>query len=284
MDPAWREEEFDRRLVSEYLKYGSVDEVFRRNRYDLPISVAGFHRLLDRWGVVKAAGPNNKLSEVIDFLEQLALEKIPLERLYKRLPPSFQTSVATMHRVLSYVKRGMTRRVATALVITPEGSGKQVLIGRDVSSPRIEYGKYYGALSLPMGFSKRKESFEKSVLRVLQQEVFTKQTVERSFPFEVIPSKLEPIVYFDVADIRLNVFHLVLPKKHGDLGNFESFKLKEYQYVSPQEAKQMRSEFRVGVVEIVEIYERYLGAKPEVVTSELNRELVLEISERPVRP
>jgi len=63
--PKEKEDAFNRFIISEYLKYGSVDEVFRRNDYNLPISYPGVQRLLDKWGIVKAAGPNTLLTEAL---------------------------------------------------------------------------------------------------------------------------------------------------------------------------------------------------------------------------
>jgi hypothetical protein len=236
--------------------------------------------VLDRWGIVKAAGPNNKLSETIDFFEELALEKIPLERLYKKLPPSFQTSAVTLHRILHYVRQGITRRSATALIITFEDNPREILIARDISTPRLEYGKPYGAFSIPMGFSKRKEARERSILRVLQQEVFTRQTIEGEFPAGIIPDNPKPFVYFDIADIRLFIYHLPLSKKLSSLENFDSYKLKDFQFANGEEIKANRENFRVGMTEVVSIYYKYLEVLNSLdakaafsVTSDLNREL-----------
>lgn len=279
-----REEIFNKEIIGEYLKYGSVDEVFKRHGYDLPISIAGYYRLLDKWGVVRAAGPNNKLAEAIEFLEELALEKIPLERLYKRMPPSFKTSAVTLHRILSHIKKGVIRRAATALVISSERDPNRILVGRDVTAPRLEYGKYYGAFSVPMTFSKRNESKERSILRVLQQEVFSKQTVERNFPYEVIPDEPEPFVLLDVADVRLAVYHLALQGRQAEKEQFHSFKLVEYDYLDRAEIEERAGEFRVGVAELVKFYEKYKTAmqkgevvNPKVEVSWLNRELVSEL-------
>ncbi|MFH1792433.1 MAG: hypothetical protein ABH819_02190, partial [Patescibacteria group bacterium] len=63
-----REKLFNEFIVSEYLKYGSVDEVFSKNNYDLPISYPQVHRILDKWGIIKSVGPNSKLSEAICFM------------------------------------------------------------------------------------------------------------------------------------------------------------------------------------------------------------------------
>jgi len=46
------EKEFNKWIVSEYFKHGSVDEVLRINRYGLPISYANYQRILDKYGIV----------------------------------------------------------------------------------------------------------------------------------------------------------------------------------------------------------------------------------------
>ena len=58
-----REDSFYKNIIRLYLTYGSVDEVFKKTRYDLPISYPGMHHLIRRWGIVKSVGPNSKLSE-----------------------------------------------------------------------------------------------------------------------------------------------------------------------------------------------------------------------------
>ena len=73
-----RENDFYKNIIRLYLKYGSVDEVFRVTNYDLPISYPGMHHLIKRWGIIKSAGPNSKLSETLTFLTLLSDNQIPL--------------------------------------------------------------------------------------------------------------------------------------------------------------------------------------------------------------
>jgi len=256
--PQEREEKFNRFVVAEYLKYGSVDEVFKKNNYDLPISYPGVHRLIDKWGIVKAVGPNSKLSEAITFLVLLSNNKIPLERLYKKLPMSFKTSMSTMHRILHYVRQGMIRRYGCALVISGGDSNLNVLVGDDISTPRLELGKAYGATSLPMGFSRHDEDPKISIKRVLQQEIFTNDTIQKSFPEEVIQKDPKPFMYFDVVDVRVAVYHLVLAEKYKD--RLSSFKLKDHRFLDSSDIlNNMNFNFRYGVKEIIAGYDKYLG-------------------------
>lgn len=42
--------EFERFIVSEYLRYGSVDEILRANRFEnLGVSYPGIYHILKRW-------------------------------------------------------------------------------------------------------------------------------------------------------------------------------------------------------------------------------------------
>ena len=76
INPRENEKRFERSLISDYLEHGSVDEVFKKYRYGLPISYPSYQRLIDKWGIIKAAGPNTNYSEVVSFLMKLATEKI----------------------------------------------------------------------------------------------------------------------------------------------------------------------------------------------------------------
>jgi hypothetical protein len=278
LSPKEKEIQFFKMIVAEYLKYGSVDEVFRRHEYSLPISYMGFHRVLDKWGIMKAAGPNSKLSEVACFLTTLSQEKIPLEKLYSHMPPSFQVSMSTLHRVLHCIKEEFTRRVGTALMITTGENQDQVLVGNDVSTPRLELGKTFGSLSLPMGYSKAGESSFDSILRVLQQEVFTLHTVEEQMP-EIIQKDPKAFMDISLLDVKVAVYHLPLPVGILGEGSFSSFKLENLRFAPVAELieKSQSQNLRAGMVEIFKGYQRYLklgkAALPFSEISLLNQEL-----------
>jgi hypothetical protein len=258
LSPKEREDAFNRFIITEYLKYGSVDEVFKRNNYDLPISYPGVQRLLDKWGIVKAAGPNTRFSEALAFLSSLSNEKIPLETLYRNMPPSFRTSMGTLHRILTHVREGTIRRVGTALVVSPGSNPNLVLVANDVSTPRLEVGKPFGSISLPMGYSRRTENKETSVLRVLQQEVFTQQAIGRRLPVEKILDDPNPFMYIDIADVRVAVYNLILPDWLSATENFSSFKIKDHRYLHVSEIVRGRRDFRTGIREIALGYKRFL--------------------------
>ena len=260
-----RENQFKRFVVSEYLRYGSVDEVFRRNNYDIPISYPEVHRLIKRWGIIKSAGPNSLLSEAVTFLTLLSRDNIPLERLYKGLPPSFKTSVGTMHRLLHNIKEGIIRRVGTALIISPEHNKYEILMGEDVSTPRLELGKPFGSITLPMGYSKEDEDPRDSILRVIQQEVFTNLAINRSLPIEIIPQKPTPFMFLDIADIRVTVYHIKLPGVLSGNDMFSSFKVRNHKYFSIPELSGDgdKFNFRAGIREIGLGYQRYIEKQVE---------------------
>lgn len=252
--PVGNETKFNKFLVEKYLELGSVDEVFKIYD-DLPISYAGYQRVLDRWKIVKAAGPNNTLGEALDFITSLVYKKIPFDKLYRNMPSSFKTSAASLYRILSYVKEGVTRRTATALVITPYNSDSKILVATDISSSRMELGKNHGNITIPMGFSRRRDPREDAILRLFQSEVFTKLTLEKKSLEKQVPTYAKPYMYLDIADVRVEVFHVKLSKKYSNLKNFSSFKLKNFKFESISSLIK-NNNLRVGVKEAIEGYEK----------------------------
>lgn len=296
--------EFEKFIVSEYLKYGSVDEIFRANRYEsLGISYPGVYHILKRWGVVRSLGRSSlPLTETLEFLVRVVEGKIPIATLYRRMPPSFQPTLATIHRVYNETKKVVKaeieikerelRRVGTALVVTPWGNSHEVLIGRDVSPARRDVGKPYGSLSLPMGFSKKGEG-EKAILRVFQQEIFTEKFLEDPVAFnrtaDGLMEDLAPFMFLDIADVRVSVYHLELPQELSSLENFSSFKLKNFRFERVEEVltmSQNRYLLRLGIEEIATGYLKYqerlaLGAsEPFYIDSLFNQRLALLVSDQ----
>ena len=275
-----REKLFNKFIVSEYLKYGSVDEVFSKNNYELPISYPQVHRILNKWGIVKSVGPNSKLSEAICFMVLLSDKKIPLEKLYKSLPSSFKSSMSTMHRILHNIKEGLIRRYGTALVITAGKNPKKVLVAKDVSTPRLELGKPFGSISLPMSYSKKSEDPKKSILRILQQEVFTKDARDKTLKEDLIPKNINPFMFLDIVDIRVNVYQLSFDEKYLDAKNFSSYKLKNYKFIDLDDLSSKNNKFRMGLSKIGLGYQKYLNRsktiveyKPILIKSDINLEL-----------
>jgi len=259
--PIADEVKFNRFLVREYLKYGSVDEVFRKNNFDLPVSYANYQRILDRFGVVKAVGPNNKFSEAVDFLAHMVKDNIPFEKLYKKMPPSYRTSVVTLYRILAYVKEGITRRTGCALVITPYNDTRRVVIARDISTPNIEFGKYWGNYTIPMGYAKKGATRLENIKRILQQEVFTENVIDGKFPDFYTKDDVSPIMYIDIADVRVSVYHFQLPKELSKIVNFSSYKLKDFIFMDAKELladSANKYALRAGVKEAIGGYLRHL--------------------------
>ncbi|MBN1169260.1 hypothetical protein JXA63_05210 [Candidatus Woesebacteria bacterium] len=268
--PRWKNEsEFNEFLVGQYLRYGSVDEVLKKNNFDIPISYANYHRILDKWGIIKAAGPNSKLNESLDFLYQLAQTNIPFDSLYTKMPSSFKTSAATLYRVLSYIKEGITRRVGTGLIITPHDNETKVLLGSDRSTPRDKYGKTYGALTIPIGFSRIRDLRKDAILRVLQQEVFAENAIEQKMP-DIIPESAKPFMFLDIADVRVEVFHIVLPKRLSNAKCFSSFKLYDHRFMSLEtilRGDTKTRKYRAGIISGAMGYKKYLELKKRNLTS-----------------
>ena len=165
------------------------------------------------------------------------------------------------------------------MVITGEEDNHSVLIGRDLSPPRLDLGKPFGAISLPMGFSKKSEPRKTSILRVLQQEVFTQNAINRDMPENIIPFDPKPFMFVDIADVRVSVYNLSLPKQISP-NNFTSYRLKNHRFHSIDKIfnEELDGRFyRAGVVEIANGYKNYLSeatSKPIYTTSFLNTKLI----------
>ncbi len=258
---------FEEELVSEYLKHGSIDRVFKLHIYNLPISFASYHRLLNKYKIVKSAGPNSKLSESLHVLSLLNTYKLPLERIYHRYTPaSLQVSTNTLHRVLHNIRLGVTNRVGIALLISHIDSPNKFLLGQDESlaDPRLGHK---GDWSLPMGYTREQDSFRKGIKRVLQQEVFTQQTIYNIFPKKIIPKNPQPIFSVNIADIKVYVFEIVLKDNY----QFSSFKLNNFNYYNHQEINNLKA--RGGVKDILDLYLN--GSWEPNCNSEFNQNLCL---------
>ncbi len=281
-----REIELEKEVVTAYLEYGSVEELERATRYSLPFSFASIHRILDKYGIIKAAGPNKPITEAIGFFVKMIEKKVPLETLYRSMPPRFAPSMTTLHRIYRKVKEEVKkeigerdmRRHGTAVLLHPAGEEYLALVGRDVSPARVDVGRSFGAHSFPMGFSKLGEPSRDSILRVLQKEAFSKQVLARNFPEEIIRESrdIKPFMYLDITDVRVAVYSLNLSVSLSDLSNFESFKLKNYEYIDLRDLAAIESinpSYRLGMVEIAKGYLDYIAAPnrlPSYVTSDLN--------------
>ena len=125
--------EFERFIVSEYLRYGSVDEILRANRFkNLGVSYPGIYHILKRWGVVRSLGRASlPLTETLEFLVRAIEGKVPIQTLYRRMPPSFQPTLATVHRVdIQEDARTHYHKKLTEIYVILEGEGSMELDGQ----------------------------------------------------------------------------------------------------------------------------------------------------------
>ncbi len=264
--PKTRPTQFEQNLLELYLKLGSIEAVFKFKKYNLPISFAGYARLLKKYQIVTTAGPNSHLSESLYFFSLLKTYKKSLEEIYRKyLPIKINVSLNTLYRVLRLIRLGVTRRHATIILITQNGEDNKYLVGEDVSLSKNTFGQK-GDWSLPTGFTREQDSDYVSILRVLQREVFTKHATENSFPWNVLNQPLKPLFAFKLVDIKVHVYHLRISRKTS---KFFSFKLQNHKYLSLNEIRALKT--RPGTVEILEHFET--KAFSQNLTSKLNLSL-----------
>ena len=248
-------------LISEYLKLGSIDAVFKKHNHELYVSYPTFARLRQKWnghGLVGKAGPNTSLSELLHILTLLSDSKMSLESFYRQhVPRQILTSVYTCYRVLQKIKEGSVRRHGTILIITPEKDSTSVLVGEDNSLKHTHLGRS-GDISFPITYSIKGESSSLAIRRILEREVFTQQVIDGSFPYDLIPQQTSPFTHIVLADILVQVFHLPMPEKY--LKNFSSFKLQNHSFVPLEEIIHSSSQdhYRPGLSEISQLYSQYL--------------------------
>lgn len=242
------EKDFEKFLVSEYLKHGSIDKVFKIHNYNLPISFAGYHRLLNKYKIIKSAGPNSKLSESLHILSLLNTYKLPLERIYHRYSPnSLQVSTNTLHRILHNIRLGVTNRVGVALLISKAGEPNKFLMGQDNSLVNPALG-HKGDWSLPMGYTREQDSHQAGILRVLQQEVFADLAINNKFPKNLFPDEITEDFTINIADIKVYVYQITLNKDFI----FSSYKLSNFGFYTQSEISKLK--VRGGVEDITKTY------------------------------
>lgn len=283
----------DQLFLKLYLQYGSVDEVLRSYPEYLPISFAAYHRLIEKYGLVKSAGRHASFPEVLHFFrEKMLAPETPLETLYKSMPPSFQTSMQTLHRIYHLIEKRLVRRYATALFISNENPYEIVMAQELTGNSR--YGKRPGNLTVPMTFSRKngsklgEESVEESILRVLQQEFSIKRTISGDFsPASkivkgLIPDNIQPFVQFDTVDVRVNVYNIRLTEELISNPKFSSLRLDNHRFLHINDLLSGETEnLREGVLEMVYAYEEFIKdgefrVAPERSISNLNLALTTE--------
>lgn len=254
---------FEQQLISDYLKYESIESVFKKYRYNLPISFAGYARLLNKNNIVTTAGPNSHLSESLFFFSLLKEYGGSVSKLHQKL--GINVSTQTLHRILHNIRFGITRRYGTALIIEDSNSPGNFLVGQD-NSLRGKLGKR-GDWSLPMSHTREQDSHYTSILRVLQREVFTNLAINNKFPYEVLNQNLSPIFSINITDINVRVYHL---KINSIQHKYSSFKLANHQYLSATKLKTLN--LRPGVSQIITNLESRLDNIS--ITADLNQELL----------
>lgn len=255
----------DQWYIYQYLLHGSVEAVFCAHRWDLKISVASYHRLVKKYGIVKSAGRREaSLTELLQFFVQKSLEPtLGIETVYyQKMPASFQTSLATLHRTYQNILNSNLGRTATGLIIHPFQERERILVGQEVSTKK-RYGKYAGDFSIPMTFSQDGEKEEMSVLRVLQQEVFTYLAIKGQL---AVPSFWK-VLDFEILDVSVSLYEIDLPQNFPN-ELISSAKLANLQFCELDRLAQL-GEFRTGVMEMIE--NLYCG---ESVISNLNKALL----------
>jgi len=265
-------DDFQKNLISLYLKHGSIEQVFNITNYDLPVSFATYHRVLNKFGIVKSAGPNSKLSESLHILSLINNYKVPLEKVYRKYAPqTLKVSTNTLHRIMHHIRLGVTRRCGTALLISQESNLDRYLIAQDISLQNPSLGEV-GDFSLPMSHTRMQDNTYTSITRVLQQEVFSNNCISGTFPFYLISGTEKPIFYINIADIKVAVFRIVIPDSYS---TFSSFRLKNFSFKNQNEIAS--SKVRPGVGEMVKKYEelRYLPQPSCEIVIESNLNLAL---------
>jgi hypothetical protein len=189
------------------------------------------------------------------LLSLIANYKIPLEKVYRKYAPaSIKVSTNTIHRILHYTRLGLTRRQGVALLIENKDEKGKYLVGNDISLTNSKLGAK-GNLSLPMGHSKTGEDPRISIMRVLQQEVFTNNVINLDFPVNIVPEHPNPLMYINIADIKVTVYKISISPKL----QFSSFKLQNLAFKSFSDIS--KTEIRPGVGEILLNYELSINSE-----------------------
>ncbi len=245
-------------LIDRYFMAGSVDEALQDTEEYVPFSFADMHRKLENAGIIKSAGRQTSLSEALHFFRVKQMEPgSPLESIYKGMPLNFKTSIATLHRIYNRILEAklnvVTNRYATALIISDEENMNSVMVGTEQYS-RLKYGKLSGQLTIPLTFSKFNDTPGQRVLRVLQQEVFTNESIEkrfsdRSFVQMLLLNLSNPFLKYRLLDVEIQCYSITIPKT---LSTFSSYKLSNHHFVEKEEILHtVDGSYREGIQDII---------------------------------
>ncbi len=267
----------DEWLIKRYFQYGSVEEAILGVDSTVPFSFADYHRRLTRYGIVGSAGRHTNLTEALHFFRMKQMEPgTPLERLYKRMPSDFKTSISTLHRIYDRIEQSIPHRKATAVIVSSENDPHQVLIAREIFSNPM-YGKVAGINTIPMTFSSPRDTTNDRIFRVIQQEVLENHAIngcfsDRRFVDEMVSRLSYRFFTYYLLDVEVSCFQLRLPYGYS----FSSHKLTDHKFMYVSDVLHDAFSTRVGVKEILEAYTESLFAKEVVLprTSGLNLSLV----------
>jgi hypothetical protein len=254
-----------------YFKYGSVEGA--EKNIDTYISTPGYHRVINKLGIIKSVGRHQvSMSEVLYFFAYKALEpNIGIETLYKKMPLSFKTSIATLHRIHKRVLGDSQARNATAVLFYDENNN--VLLGKETQNSPV-YGKFQGAYSLPMTFSIADEDSRVSVLRVIQQEVLSNQAgvgnlkINSKLTQKLIPQNILPAFSLNILDIAVKVYALPL---NFNINDIYSPKLQDFILTSRDKIPE---NMRIGITDILDAFWESSQEVPVYIQSKLNLALL----------
>lgn len=253
-------------FIDLYFRYGSVEEVFKSYEEYLPISLAQFHRLVAKKGLVKSAGRHTNLPELLHFFKEKALTPgTPIEKLYKSMPHDFRVSLTTIHRTYKAIQDRTFRRHGAALILVDDKNN--ILVGKETHS-NSRYGKKIGDWAIPMGFAKKNETDYESALRIAQHEVS---------PEYKIPKKIKPFMFFDLVDVRIKVY-LVKTNKNFEVKTCQSYRLTNHKFINVYDLLE-QTNLREGVKDIIKNYISILDGvySNEVVYETANINKIIEM-------
>lgn len=297
----------DRWYAALYLKHGSVDSALDSSLGRLPISVAEYHRLVRRSGIVKGnSGRRNGsfAQELYVFLHRALKPKASLEKIFFGIPLSSRKArmPQNYYRIYDHIIRGDPRRLAVGAIITPEDNPTQILI-TDERETVLSSAKTKGQATIPFGFASRKfkgkHKFDQSLLRVLQREFSSDLALRgqlalekedekeewklKPFARRLIPEGTAPFLEFEILDIKLLIAHIRLPRELCDLSVCSSYTVQNHRFEPLSDLVNGNSNnLRPGIEEVLRYYQGHLATNYKGVvtrTSSINKVIAACASE-----
>ena len=275
----------DQWLIANYLKYGSVEAVFSAYSWQIPFSVPEYHRRVKKAGIVKGDGRSNKsiASALYIFLQRALAPDLSLEKIYRSMPIKLRDArLSSIYRIYDSILRGKTRRLAVGAVISPEYDPRQVLVA-DETMTQISSAKTQGQATIPFGFASRRQSFDNTVLRVLQREFSSDLALSGDLVIggelsnRLIPKDSKPFLELQILDVRVLAANIILPEEFCDLSCCTSFTVKNHRFVRLEQLLDGSINLRTGMGEIFQVYKNLLedsAFEPRFELSALNKALL----------